>query len=311
MRHFSRCQGNSLCEQSLEQGGKKWVVLNKGESSGSQSQIPTTEVSKQLDWAKERMRDLAPGNTRKITQQSVGAHQAIQLSRLELQADFVQINLDESKVSSDVHLPKVPKGSATASSPLRPTNGPRPSILPLSNSKERAGDLKSEPRGQKSPEQRERRRERRRRAQQVRRMIKSDEQKEQEPTPRVFMQWEKSEVRRLLYKQERTLQSAHQAELQKQKQTLELAHGAELQWQTTIMKQRDRRHREEMRRLRTFQRIESRVLDSFLNADYCISQALTLLKRVDDDTLWGLKVLLETSFLEDHVDEELECEYYL
>lgn len=340
MRHFSRCQGNSFCEQSLEQGGKKWVVLrcaskkekevlfpscsphvsskeisivlscNKGESSGSPSQIPTAEVSKQLARAKERMRDHAPESTRQITQQSVGAHQAMQLSRLELQTDFVQINLDESKVSNDADPPKVAKGSATASSSLRPTNGPRPSTLPLSNSKERAGDSKSGSRGQKSPEQRERRRERRRRAQQVRRMIKSDE-KEREPTPRVFMQWEKAEVRRLLRKHVLTLESAHEAELQKQKHTLELAHGAELEEQAAIMTQRDRQHREEMRRLRTFQRIESRVLDSSLAADYCIRQALTLLERVDDNTLWGLKGLLERDFLEDHVDEQLHCEYYL
>lgn len=324
MRHFSRCQGNSFCELSLEQGGKKWVVLrcaskkekevlfptcsphvsskesskvsscNKGESSGSQSQIPATEVSKQLHRAKERMRDHAPENTRKITQQPVGAHQAMQLSRTELQADFVQTNPDESEVSSDADPPKAAKGSAAASSPLRPTNGPRPSTLPLPNSQDRARDSKSGSRGQKSPEQRERRRERRRRAQQVRRMIKSDAQG-REPTPRVFMQWEKSEVQRLLHKQRRTL---------------ELAHGAELQRQAAIMKQRDQEHQEELRRLRTFQRTESRMWDASLATDYRISQMpKKFLEKVDDVELLGLQVtaLLESYSSKNYLNEYCEC----
>ncbi len=29
MRQFKRCQGNRFCEQSLEQGGKKWVVSRR------------------------------------------------------------------------------------------------------------------------------------------------------------------------------------------------------------------------------------------------------------------------------------------
>ena len=99
------------------------------------------------------------------------------------------------------------------------------------------------------------------------------------------MQWEKSEVRRLLYKQELTLKSAHQAELQKQ---------------AAIVNQRHQQH-------------EDHISMRFHPADHHIRRALLLLDRVDDGVFWALKNLFETDYLQDptYKDfyyEELDCE---
>lgn len=41
MRHFKRCQGNRFCEQSLEQGGKKWVVSRCGSKNKEEVLVPS------------------------------------------------------------------------------------------------------------------------------------------------------------------------------------------------------------------------------------------------------------------------------
>ena len=300
MRHFKRCQSNRFCEQSFEQRGKKWVVsrcgskneeevlvpspsphasckdipvvplCNRGKPSGSPSQIPTTEVPKQLDRMRERMRNHTPDNIRIRLQKWIDTHPVIRPSLLQSQADSVQINLERAANLGDDDTPAVAEGSATTSSSSRPPNGQETTILPFSYHKEKAGDSTFGSRKRKSPEQLERRKERRRRAQQVRRMMKSDKQNP-EPTPRVFMQWEKSEVQRLLYKQWLTLKSAHQAELQKQ---------------AAIMSQREQQHKDNISML-------------FHPANHHIRRWLLLLDRVDDGVLWAIKNLLEARYSQD------------
>lgn len=319
-RHFKRCQSNRFCEQSFEHEGKKWVVsrcnskneeavpvpspsppatckkipvvpsCDEGKPSGSPSQIPTTEVPEQLDWVRGRMRKYTPNNIRNIMQESMDEHWAIHLSRLQSRADSEKIDHDWSAtLGYDVTL-VVAEGSTTASSSFpRPEEGQKTPILPFRYHKEEADDSTSGSRKRKSPQQLERRKERRRRAQQVKRMTKSDKQN-REPTPRVFMQWGKSEVQRLLYKQELKLKSAHQAELQKQ---------------AAIMNQRDQQHKEEIRMLRAYKSRERDILDSFHPADHHVRRASRLLDRVDDCVLWALKGLSKEDDTEDSFFEEL------
>ena len=266
MRHFRRCQGNRFCEESLNQGGKRWVVsrcgskneeevlipssstrasckrvpvpsCDRGNLSDSPSPISTTKIPEKFDRVKERTRSHTPNNTGNVIQKSKDAHQAKQFSRLQSQVDSVQIKLKGSAILSDVDTLVVAEGSATGSSSSRLAKCQETPILYLPDLKGKARDATCGSRKEKSPEQRERRKERRRRAQQIRRTMKSDKQNS-EPTPRVFMQWEKSEVRNLLYKQELTLKSAHQAALQKQAATMTERYQAELQKQAATMNER-------------------------------------------------------------------------
>ena len=266
-RHFKRCQGNRFCEQSLEQEGKKWVVSRcvmtsknekevlllspsplarckeipvvsscyEGNLSDSTSQIPTTAVPEQLNRVRESTINHTPNNVCNIAQESTDAYGAMRRSGGQPRADSVQIRLEGPGTLVEDGTPVVAEGSAVASS-SRPAKGQetRRNIFP--HHKEKAdGDSTSGSNKQKSPQQLERRRERRRRAQQTRRLMKSEKQ-DREPTPRVFMQWEKSEVQRWLYKQELTLKSAYRAELQKQEIALKSAYRAELQRQEIALK---------------------------------------------------------------------------
>lgn len=232
-------------------------------------------------------------NIRNIIQESMDAHRAMRPSRLQSRADSVQINLEGSATLGDDDTPVVAEGSATASSFSRPANGQETPILPLSHHKGKAGDSTSGSRKQKSPEQLERKKERRRRAQQVRRMINSDKQN-QETTPRVFMQWEKSEVQRLLYKQELTLKSAHQAELQKQ---------------AAILKQRDQQHNEAMSSLlRIREKIAGVLPISSHPAYHHIRRASLLLDQLDDGVFWALKGLIGEGDLQVPTDEGFDRE---
>lgn len=266
MRHFRRCQGNRFCEEFLNQGGKRWIVsrcgsrneeevlipssstrasckkvpvpsCDKGNLSDSPSPISTTEIPEKLDRVKEQTRSHTPNNTGNVIQKSKDAHQAKRSSRLQSQVDSVPIKLKGSAILSDVDTLVVAEGSVTDSSSSRLAKCQETPILYLPDLKGKARDAACGSRKEKSPEQRERRKERRRRAQQIRRMMKSDKQNS-EPTPRVFMQWEKSEVRNLLYKQELTLKSAHQAALQKQAATMNERYQAERQEQAAPMNER-------------------------------------------------------------------------
>ena len=261
-RHFKRCQGNRFCEQSLEQGGKKWVVSRcvmtsknekevlllspspptrckeipvvpscyEGKPSDSPSQIPTTAVPEQLNRVRESTGNHTPNNVCNIAQESMDVYGAMRRSGGQPRADSVQIRLEGLATLVEDVTPVVAEGSAVASS-SRPAKGQETRRTIFPHYKEKAnGDSTSGSNKQKSPQQLERRRERRRRAQKTRRLMKSEKQ-DREPTPRAFMQWEKSEVQRLLYKQELTLKSAHRAELQKQEIALKSAHRAELQRQ--------------------------------------------------------------------------------
>ena len=234
-RNLDRCKANCSCEQILEQGGKTWVVsrrgsknekevqfssssshvsnkemsmvpsCNKAQSPGSSFKVHKSEVFERPNQPEERISDHTLETFRNSTQESTDAHRAMRRSRLESQADSVHINLDGSAALSDADKPKVAESCAT-SSLLRPANGQRTSIPALSDRKERADGSTSGSRTRKSPEQLERRRRRQQVKRQVKSMMKSNLQ-DREPTPRV----ENSEVRRLLYKQEFTLKSAHQA----------------------------------------------------------------------------------------------------
>ncbi len=268
MRQFKRCQGNRFCEQSLEQGGRKWVVSRRmmtgkneeviyrfpspsatckkllvvpswhnGKCSDLPSQIPTTAGPNQLDQAKKPMRHHTPNDIHKISPKSLDAHRAMRPAPTQSKAGLVDTNLERSETTGDDHIPVLAEDSAIdPPTSSRPANSQEAPTFPSSHHKENtAGDSTSVFRKQKSPEQLERRRKRRRRAQQIRRMMNSDKQSE-ELTPRVFMQWEKSEVQRLTYKQELALKSAHQAELQKQELRLKSAHQAELQKQELRLK---------------------------------------------------------------------------
>ena len=275
LRNFKRCQSNRFCELSLDQGGKRWVIsrcgskneeethissvssratgketpaissCDKGDLSNSPSQIPTTEISKQVDRVRERTRSHAPNNTGNVIPDSTDPHGVRRASPLEVRIDSVQTKLEESATMSDVGTLVVAKGSAAdSSSSSDPAKKQKTPILPLPDVKGKASAATSESRQQKSPEQRGKRNERRRRAQQVRRMLKSDKPNP-EPTPRTFMQWEKSEVRTLLYKQELTLKATHQAELERQAGAMTLRHQAELKWQAEAM---TLRHQAELER---------------------------------------------------------------
>ena len=254
IRNFNRRQGNRFFVQSLEQGGRKWVISsygsrkeekvlvpspsahssyketpvvssgNKRKTSGSRLQIPMTEARSQFDWERREMAIHMPNNIRNISQGSVNAHWAM------------GSNLGGSAILSDADTRIIAEDSAIALSSPRVAKGQETPILPpFSYHEEKAAGSASGTRKPKSTEQLERRKERRRRAQQVRRMIKSDKQNP-EPQPGVFMQWEKSEVRSLLHRQELTLQSAHQAKLQEQEFTLKSAHQAELQKQERTLR---------------------------------------------------------------------------
>ncbi len=183
------------------------------------------------------MRNHTPNDIRKITPKSSDTRQAVRPTRIQSKAALVDTNPERLETVGEDHIPVLAEGSAIdPSTSSRPANGQEASILhSFHHEAKAAGDSTSGSCKRKSPEQLERRRERRRRAQQIRRMIKSDKQSE-EPIPRVFMQWEKSEVQRLLSKQELALQAAHQAELQKQELRLKSAHQAELQKQELRLK---------------------------------------------------------------------------
>ena len=262
LRQFKRCQGNRFCEQSLEQGGKKWVVsrcmmtgkngeevllrfpspsasckkllvvpsCHDGKRSNLPSQIPTTAIPNQLDQAKESMSNQTPNDIQKVTSNSLDAHRAMRAAPTQSKACLVGTSLARLKTVGEDRIPVLAEDSAIdPRTSSRPSSDQEVSMLPSFHNKENAaGDSTSGSRKQKSPEQVQRRRERRRRAQQIRRMMNSDKQSE-ELTPRVFMQWEKSEVQGLLYKQELALKSAHQAELQKQELRFKSGHQAEFQ----------------------------------------------------------------------------------
>ena len=189
-------------------------------SSDPPSQIPTIAVPEKLD----------------RVQKSMEAYQTMRSSRTQLREDSIQVNFEGSGTLGENDTPVVAEGSKIACSYSHSTNGKETPITLFPYHKEKADvDSTSGSRKPKSPKQLELKRERRRRAQQVRRLMKSDRQNK-EPTPRVFMQWEKSEVQRLLSRQEHTFKSAHRAELQKQELTLKSAHREELQKQEFTLK---------------------------------------------------------------------------
>ena len=293
--------------------------------SDSPSQIPTTAVPEQLDRVRESTRIHTPNNTRNITQESVDVSRAMQSSRIQLRADSVQISLEGTPTLGENHTVVVAEGSAVASSSSsssssssRPTYGEETRITPIPHHKGKAdGDSTSGSHKQKSPEQLERRRERRRRAQQTRRLMKSEKQ-DREPTPRVFMQWEKPEVQRLLYKQELTLKSAHQTELQKQKIALKIAHRAELQRQEIALKSihqaqqaalkaRDQKHLEEIRSMLTACK---RIMGCIPNrANHTLRGARLLINELNHNLLYPMEYLESGSGL--HIYEKAHCELHL
>ena len=205
--------------------------------------MPTTQIPEQVERVRDPIRSHMPNNIGVATQESMDAHQGKRSSPLQSQVDSVQLKLKDSTTLSDVDMLVVAESSAAGSSSSRGAKDQKRTILPLPDLTEKDSGATSESRKPKSPEQRERRKERRRRAQQVRRMMKSD-RGNSEPTPRVFMQWEKSEVRDLLYKQELKLKSAHEAELRRQ-----------LQKQAALL---NRRHRDEV------QKQASRIIERYL-----------------------------------------------
>ena len=242
MRNLKRCQGNRFCYQSLEQGGRRWVISSYGSKegeiltlcpssrasdkesalisssdkrrpSGSRSQSPTIEALEQLDREKGRTEVKPPTSTRNITQRSVNAPKAVRPNHRGL------ANLSEA----DTRV--VATGSATTSSPTRAINGQEKPISSFPYDEEKACASALGIRKQKSKEQLERRKERRRRAQRGRRTKRFDQQ-DLGLEPRIL-----TEARKLLHKQEVSLHSAHQAELQKQELALHSAHQAELQKQ--------------------------------------------------------------------------------
>ena len=357
-RHFKRCQGNRFCEQSLEQGGKKWVISRcvktsknekevlvlspsapvsckgipvvpscyEGKPPDSPSRIPTTAVPAQLNRVRESTRNYTPNNVRNIAQESMDAYRAMRRSGGQLRADSVQVSLEGSGTLVEDGTPVVAEGSAVASSSSsssssRPTNGEETRITPIPHHKGKAdGDSTSGSHKQKSPEQLERRRERRRRAQQNRRLMKSEKQ-DREPTPRVFMQWEKSEVQRLLYKQELTLKSAHQTELQKQEIALKSAHRAELQRQEIALKSihqaqqaalkaRDQKHLEEIGSMLTAcKRIVGCIPYNSNRANHTQRGARLLIDELYHNSLVTLKYLENGGGL--HSYERVHCELHL
>ena len=247
-RNFKRCQRNRFCEQSLEQGGRKWVISRcimnipvepscyGKKPSVSPSQIPTTAVPEQFDRVREPTGSYTSSNIRNIAHEYMDASRAMRPPRVQVRADSSQINFVGLEALDENDTPVVAKDSAVASSSPGSGNSHVTLITHSPYHKEKADcDSTSGPRKRKPPEQLERRRERRRRAQQIRRLMMTDKQNK-EPTPRVFMQWEKSEVQRLLHKQELALKSAHQAELQKQELTIKSALQAELLEQKFTLK---------------------------------------------------------------------------
>ena len=252
VRNFKRCQGNKFCEQTLEQGGRKWIISSHGSKeeevlkpspssrssyretalisssdkrrpSGSRSQSPTIVALEQLDREQGRKGVQTLTSISKIAQRSVKGPRAM------------RPNYEGLANLSEPNPPAVAAGSATASCPTRAINGQETPILSLPYDEEESGGSPFGARKQKSKEQLERRKERKRRAQQVRQMMKFDEQ-DLELQPRVFMHREKSEVRRLLHKQELTLHSAHKAELDKKELTLHSAYQAKLQEQKLALR---------------------------------------------------------------------------
>ena len=294
--------------------------------SDSPSQIPTTAVPEQLDRVRESTRIHTPNNTRNITQESVDVSRAMQSSRIQLRADSVQISLEGTPTLGENHTVVVAEGSAVASSSSsssRPTHGEETRITPIPHHKGKAGgDSTSGSHKQKSPEQLERRRERRRRAQQTRRLMKSEKQ-DREPTPRVFMQWEKAEVQRLLYKQELTLKSAHQTELQKQEIALKSAHRAALQRQEialqsiqqaqqAALKARDQKYLEQIGSILTAcKRIVGCIPYNHNRANHALRGARLLMDHLDlyHNSLVTLKYLENGGSL--HSYESISCELHL
>ena len=354
-RHFKRCQGNRFCEQSLEQGGKKWVVSRcvmtskntkevlllspsplarrkeipvvpscyEGKPSDSPSQIPTTAVPEQLNRVRESTTDHTPNNVCNIVQESMDAYGAMRRSGGQPRADSIQIRLEGPGTLVEDGPPVVAEGSALASS-SRPAKGQETRRTIFPHHKEQAnGDSTSGSNKQKSPQQLERKRERRRRAQQTRRLMKSEKQ-DREPTPRAFMQWEKSEVQRLLYKQELTLKSAHRAELQKQELALKSAHQTELlkqvhelmlaqqAKQAAILKVRDQRHNEDiLSMLSACKRIMSCTPYSGDRVNKIARRALLHLGRLRDSIPLASKDLVKGGDVDTPIQEKLHCELHL
>ena len=325
-RNFKRCQGNRFCAQSLEQGGRQWVISSYGSEeqeevltrspsppasykktavtppggkkrpSGSLLQFSTNAASEQLDWKRALTGVQTSASFRNILQGSVNTPSAMRPNHGGL------------ATLSDANTPVAATGSATASSSTRATNGQEPPIVTFPYDEDKADDSAFRTRKQKPKNQLERRKERRRRAQQVRRMMKSDKQN-LEPQPRVFMQWEKSEVRRLLHKQESALQSAYQAELQKQELALHSTHKAQLQAQSLALKLA---HQEELLQQRlalessaqehrdrnnsmlwACKREEAGVADTFGPKPYDIRKKLCLVEHADDGVLSVLEDLFD------------------
>ena len=340
MRHLKRCQGNRFCYQFLEQGGRKWVISSYGsreeetvltpspsphasyketalissgdkrKPSGLQVQDSTTEAPEQLNWESGRTGNQTSKNVQSTTQGYLNVPRAIRL------------NFTGWTTLSDANTPVAAADSATASSNTSGTNGQEPPIVTFPYNEEKAGDSAFKTRKQEPKIQLERRKERRRRAQQVRRMMNSDKQN-LVPQPRVFMQWEKSEVRRLLHKQESTLQSAYQAELQKLELTLRSTHKAELQKQELALHSTheaqlqelrlalNSAHQEELGKQRlalnssaqehrdrnnsmlwACRREEAGITDIFRPEPYDIRKKLCLVEHADDNVLSVLEDLL-------------------
>ena len=303
----------------------------EGKLPDSPSQIPRKAVPEELDPTIDPTRNQTSNNFRSIAQSS---RDAIRVS--QIRADSVQDNLKRSRTLVENETPSVAKGSAVASSSSRPAKGQETPIPLFPHHKEKTdGESTSGSSKQKLPGQLERRRERRRRAQQIRRLLKSDKQNK-EPTPRVFMQWKKSEVQRLLNKQELAIKSAHRAKLQKQEHELESAHRAELQkqkhelesahqaqlqkqkhelesahqaQQAAVLKARDSKHIEYIKSmLSNCERIADYLSGHPESADRTVRASLLLLNGLHSSILLALKGLVKGGDMHISTSKELRGE---
>ncbi len=264
------------------------------------------------------MRNHTPNDICNITPKFSEAHRAVRPARIQFKAGLVDTNFERLEAVDEDHIPVLAEDSAidppTSSRPENGREAPTPSSF--HHKENTAGNPTSGSRKRISPEQLERRRERRRRAQQIKRMMKSDKRGE-EPTPRVSMQWEKSEVQRLLYKQELALKSAHQAELQKQELRLKSAHQAELQKQELRLKSAhqvkqsttSRRGNQHETKVKRILRYTCRITaGNMLSSSQPTCRLRLALQMLDDSLFLALDNLRKGTLLDTHLYEDIHCE---
>lgn len=254
MRHLKRCSGNRFFKQSLDQGGKKWVILECATTSKYEESVPLPSS------------DVLTGHME---------------PSLTPDQRAMQTRASPSKISRSEQvdrLEQVRELTALGSPPSPSIRDRKAPVLAMSH---REGDTRapqSKKSARKSPAQLERRRERQRHGRQVRKMLKTKEQN-LESTPRVFMQWEYREVRRLLYKQS-------------------LNFEAKLQRQSALLLQRERQHDQDVKAiLRTFQRASSLKQEISQPIARHYRTALHLIDQMDDDVVSALMSLLGSGAL--------------